>query len=345
MADLPEMTELAYAQGFVEFEDLHEDVAGVAIRMSQDNFEDSKWQEHSTGAIQVGMPFFPFHFVQPNDGPNAQIEISRELWNRLPFKPGMFGLDVENIAYTIYEADGVTIREKVNILPPSKERFTLWLMQLIDGIMRVTGLDAAHIVIYTRADYWNAWVLRSGTKFRLDGIDYTTPIWNKFKLWIASWLNYVKDIRLPLDWTEWFIWQYEGGTGRLPHISGPVDRDKFNGTEATLISFLKKAVATVTEPATEPVAPPYQAKTTPAWLTVLTSPNLSSAPVAWIPAGTLVIVSAEQSGFGNIGKGWVSLAYLGDKEALNPTPPPPLTWEQSIDAWARGLGYTGPKPQ
>ncbi len=340
MIETIEMTDLSYCQkGAVDWDHIGESLGAVAIRTSQDDFIDSEWTDHADNAIRVGMPFFGWHFVQPDTGPTAQIATMLEALAMLTYKPKCQGFDVENIAYT------TNMGEHINIEPPSKEKATLWLMQIIQGIMRGTGLPQEAMIIYTRKDYWEKWFLPSGAKFSVNGVEYTTWDWGKCGLWIAVWTNYSVDIVLPRDWSTYAIHQYQGGSGRINHITGPTDLDRYHGTYQEMIAKIGKPVAAVVVyPAV--ITIPYTASVKSSFLTVCALPDVFSTQLAWLKHGDQVTVIAEQGGWGKIINGWVSLIYLENKVSVNtpPVPIPAQTWEQQVDAFLRTIGYNGIKP-
>lgn len=62
---------------------------------------------------------------------------------------------------------------------------------------------------------------------------------NPYPLWVANW-----DVRCPNipnpPWTRWTFWQ-SSATGTVAGFSDPVDVDRFNGTSADLMAFVKSA--------------------------------------------------------------------------------------------------------
>jgi lysozyme len=231
----PKICDISEYQPVIDWPRLAELGVGIIVRCGQSNFEDGRFQEHYANALAAGVPVGIYFFFQPNLGPEVQITEFLRIYNGLAVKPKVISLDVENIAYT--DANGT----KINILPPSPEIHSVWLMQWLSAVEKATGITPG---IYTRQNYWDEWVRRSGAKVNYKGIDYTLPNWSHYWLWVASWTNYSSDIRMPKDWTTWKVWQYEGGTGRQDGIAGPVDLDSYNGTQDQMIEFFGKKVTT-----------------------------------------------------------------------------------------------------
>jgi len=76
-------------------------------------------------------------------------------------------------------------------------------------------------IIYTGKYYWDD---------HLGGTDE----FQDHPLWDAWWSDSCPDT--PRGWSEWTFWQYSS-TGRVPGISGNVDRDRFDGTMDDLLAL------------------------------------------------------------------------------------------------------------
>jgi GH25 family lysozyme M1 (1,4-beta-N-acetylmuramidase) len=197
----------------IDWSKLAENKIAAIIRGGQGAYDDPLFRVHFTNAKAAGAAAGMYWFFQPDAEVSYQVNAAIAAWKTV--KPSVFALDVENITYT--DTDGT----RVNIFPPSAEIHTRRLKQFLSEFETETGVIPA---IYTRADYWNVWTLRD-------------TAWKHYPLWIASWTLYSSDVRMPLDWDEWKIWQYEGGTGRIDGVIGPVDRNKFRGTSSEMLDF------------------------------------------------------------------------------------------------------------
>ncbi|HEX3476782.1 MAG TPA: GH25 family lysozyme [Kofleriaceae bacterium] len=60
---------------------------------------------------------------------------------------------------------------------------------------------------------------------------------NPYPLWVANWNVRCPNIPNP-PWTRWTFWQ-SSATGTVAGFSDPVDVDRFNGTAADLMAFVK----------------------------------------------------------------------------------------------------------
>jgi lysozyme len=183
---------------------------GVIARAGQANFEDNLFDRHYAGATAAGVPFGMYWFYQPNMAPDQQVYTFLSIYKALANKPKVIMLDVENITYP-----------GVNIVPPSIDTHTAWLRKWLADVEAATGVIPG---IYTRANYWDAWVRRSSA-------------WGRYPLWIAAWTVYTSSVILPKDWSNWAIWQYEGGTGRDEDVTGPVDQNRYNGDDNAMRKF------------------------------------------------------------------------------------------------------------
>jgi GH25 family lysozyme M1 (1,4-beta-N-acetylmuramidase) len=224
----PKVIDISLWNGTIDWAKLKVLGVGVIARIGQYNFEDTRFREHYANALKHGVPFGVYFFYQPNAAPQVQIDTFLKIYNSLSWKPKSIFLDVENIGYT--EPDGT----KVNIMPPSPEIHSVWLATWLLAVEKATGVTPG---IYTRQNYWDAWVRRSGSRFLYNGTWYDLLNWNRFPLWIASWTNYSANIVMPKDWTTWVVWQYEGGTGRQDGVVGPCDLNSYNGTQDDMIKY------------------------------------------------------------------------------------------------------------
>ena len=212
----PTIIDISYCQQLINWAILKVLGIGVIIRMGQSVYEDTLFRTHYENAVKYGVPFAVYWFFQPDLSASLQVQAFLKIWNSLPVKPSRIFLDVENISYR--DANG----KLINIVPPSVEQHSYWLDLWLTTVEKATGITPG---VYTRADYWDAWVNKSEK-------------WSHFFLWIASWTLYSANIRMPRDWAEWIIWQNEGGTGRQDGVTGPVDKNKFNGDQAQMVAFL-----------------------------------------------------------------------------------------------------------
>ena len=236
--DYPTICDISYAQADknIDWNRVRELGIGILIRGGQYNYEDSLFRTHYNNAVTHGVPFGMYWFVQPDKPPTLQLNKLFEVYDSLAVKPKVIAIDVEPIVYT-----------GVSIYPPTPEIHSYWLMVFLAEIEKHTGLVP---VIYTRQNYWDEWVRRSGTRILYNGMPYILPDWSHYPLWIASWTVYTQNIRIPLDWTVWKIWQYEGGTGRQDGIIGPVDKNYFNGTQEEMVEFFGGETMTASIPNT-----------------------------------------------------------------------------------------------
>jgi hypothetical protein len=216
---------------------------GALLRTGQGAYADADqklFMEHYDNFVRLKILRALWHFHQPEEKATAQVAKFVEILKSLPCQPKRNFIDVEDISYNILNPDGSVLKH-IGIFPPSKEFHTLAMMEWCETYERETGKVLG---FYTRAGYWNDWVIRSNTEFWYGGVKYKTPDWSRHPLWIASWYNYVwGDPRLPLDWQTWTIHQYQGGDGRTEGVLdywgnlGPVDQNRFNGTHEQMLAY------------------------------------------------------------------------------------------------------------
>ena len=217
----------------------------ILIKSSQNQYQDPTFAEKIIKAREYKMRIGIWHFLQPDVNGTVQAKFFIDLYRKLLFKPPTY-LDVEEIHYWTTDENGN--RKEILVLPPSKEAHTLWIMQWLIYVEAETGLTPG---IYTRASWWNQWVIRSNTSFKYNGVTYKTPDWSRYDLWVA---NYdAATPYLPKDWKKWLIWQY--GASKVPGvISGDVDSDIYNGTVEDL-DFHYGFITDPTQPPSEPPSP------------------------------------------------------------------------------------------
>lgn len=213
----PKVIDVSWCQaGNMNWARLRELGIGVIMRCGQDNFEDSSFRVFWNAAWVAKVPAGVYFFYQPDIGAARQIVNFLKIYDSLTVKPKAIFLDVEDI----YVGGG-----KPNIVPPSIAFNTVGIRSWLDAVEKATGIVPG---IYTRANYWNAWVTRSAD-------------WEHYPLWIATWTQYSANVVMPLDWDKWLFWQYEGGTGRQDGVTGPVDLDFYNGTQAEMEAYFGAA--------------------------------------------------------------------------------------------------------
>ena len=94
-----------------------------------------------------------------------------------------------------------------------------WILDFYNTYKARTGRD---VVIYTTRSWWatctGSWTGMAG----------------RSPLWVAHWG--VSSPSLPAGWGYYTFWQYTD-SGSVPGISGPVDRDYFNGSRDRLLAL------------------------------------------------------------------------------------------------------------
>jgi lysozyme len=104
-------------------------------------------------------------------------------------------------------------------------------------------------------------------------------------LWLAQ---YGPAPILPANWRNWTFWQYTDGIfGPEPHTVpgiGRCDRNKFNGTEAELLSFWTAGQKAGSRPTTAPVMPDASVPDTSALSASSTTSSRRSGIIAETPA-------------------------------------------------------------
>lgn len=208
------------------------DVDGFIHKASQHNWEDPLVRTNVAGANSVDARQTLYHFYQPDSNELDQIPVYLNLYKTLGMK-GVAWLDCEDIVYDIKDENGKVIGH-INIQPPAPQIYSQWVLNWLLAVQEHTGITPG---IYTRAEFWNRAVLH--------GVDWN---WKHFPLWVANY--YVLKPTLPVDWTEYKLWQYSS-VSKYTWTNYPVDVSWFNGTLAELDTMMPKMVQ---QPV--PVTPP-----------------------------------------------------------------------------------------
>lgn len=202
--------------------------AGVLLRTSQNNWEDTSFRSKYAAAIAEKMRVAIWHFVEPDKAPGPQADTFAGIYKSLPQNHRKW-LDCEEIHYWTRD---VPARE-VYIKPKSPQQYTYLLKVMLD---RLEADDPNNLPgIYTRKTFWDDWTLPANEKFWYEGKQYTTPDWGKYLLWNAYYGTTMPQYYIPLEWRaeqNWTFWQ--DGAFLVDGAEGVIDHNFFNGTLAEL---------------------------------------------------------------------------------------------------------------
>ena len=165
-----------------------------------------------TGADAAGLSVGAYVFARPQNPAVVQAD---------QFAAAIKGLPLDLPPVLDLEATGG--------LPPAQ--LALWTQTFLDRLQRTTGIVP---MIYSSPNFWNT-SMGGSTAF----VDHP--------LWVAHYT----DAPAPTlfgGWTSWDLWQYSQ-TGTVPGITGPVDLDRFNGTDPAALAE-RVTSAPLTAPAT-----------------------------------------------------------------------------------------------
>lgn len=195
------------------------DVEFAFIRVSDGaTFSDPRFRENWRGAREVGLIRGVYQFFRPAQDPREQAELLLEALAADPLQEGDLPpvLDIESVG----GVSNTTLRA----------RMQTWLDIVEEGTGR-------RPLIYTAAFMQGP----VGTGF------------SDYPLWAA---NYTSQCPLvPTGWTDWDFWQYTD-SGDIPGISGPVDRNVWNGTLDDLLAFAGAGASGGDEPPPPEDPPP-----------------------------------------------------------------------------------------
>jgi GH25 family lysozyme M1 (1,4-beta-N-acetylmuramidase) len=208
----------------------------VLIRTGQNNYEDKMFRSHYAEAKKRKMRIGLWHFVQPNlVNATEQAMTFVKIYKSLPVRERIIALDCEDISFKTELGYSVTT-------PIGKSQYTWLVSTMVNTIIR--EIPDIRIGIYTRKFFWNEWVYTPGTPYTFNGVQYVTPDWSKYWLWVASYN--AGSPYLPAPWQTWTFWQ--DGADLTAGCDRKVDRDTFNGTPQAMDTFFG-----IPQPVTPPV--------------------------------------------------------------------------------------------
>jgi lysozyme len=169
---------------------------------------DKRFAANWKGMKAAGLPRGAYHFFHPQNPVDKQAaKFIAAVGSLAPGDlPPM--LDLEETSATTDEWDGVPLPHRV-------PRALQWL-QLVE---RALGRKP---IVYTR---------RGFVQQKLGDASALTP----YPLWVAHYTMAPKPA-LPPGWNAWTIWQYTG-SGAVAGITGKVDMNRFQGTQADLLAL------------------------------------------------------------------------------------------------------------
>lgn len=186
----------------------------VGIKATEGNYYLNPYFGDDLTAVRgAGMYAFAYHFATPNDSDG--LDQATYFVDRAQYMPDGRTLnpvlDMEINPYT-------TANRCYDKTPA---QLVTWIRDFLTEVTRRTGVTP---MIYTNNAFWTE-CMTGSTAF------------SGYPLWIA---NYgVTSPNLPSAWSNWSFWQYSQTTS-VPGITGNVDGDYFNGTEATLAALATK---------------------------------------------------------------------------------------------------------
>jgi GH25 family lysozyme M1 (1,4-beta-N-acetylmuramidase) len=175
-------------------------VAFAVVRVSHGvNTIDNYFEANWNGARAAGIPTAVYQYFEPGQNPIAQADILLDMMG--PLEPGDLPpvIDVET-------AGGLAPAEVANSVQA-------W----VEHVEAALGVEP---IIYTGRYFWQ------------DNVQSAAFV--DHPLWIAHYTTGCPNI--PSPWTRWALHQYTD-SGTVAGISGPVDRNNFNGDQAALLGL------------------------------------------------------------------------------------------------------------
>lgn len=189
--------DVSYYQGTINWPVVRDSGVKFAIaRVNDGGFMDPKFDENWAAIQAMGLVRGAYQFFRPGKDASAMADVLIDKIGQLG--PGDLPptLDVE-------ATDGESPSSII-------AKIHVW----VDKVKAATGRTP---IIYTGRYFWN------------DNVG--TSAFNHHPLWLAAYVSGCPNT--PDAWDTWRIWQHSG-SGTVPGISGAVDLNLFNGTEAEL---------------------------------------------------------------------------------------------------------------
>lgn len=218
-------------------------IRGVIHKATQGTgFVDKQYEKRRQAALDAGMLWGAYHFA---DNQDADKQLQHFLKVAAPDDRTLMALD--------YEPNGAKT------------------MSLAQAKTFLAAMDK-------KLERWN--VLYSGNliKEQLKGKDID-GFWKSHPLWLA---HYNKTIKLPVQWTDYFLHQFSDGVvnvqgTKVDGVAGEVDRNHFPGTEEELRGRWVISTKEVVKPA------PAPAPEAPKTEEIQTEQLSENEPTVWQP--------------------------------------------------------------
>ena len=216
--------DVSYWQGKIGWAQVPPEYKFVFIRTGDTLFEDPRFTENWEGAKARGLLRGAYHYIRPTKSPDMQMNLIRSAVPTDDLGELPFVLDIEYVTSSVSKSS-------------YRAHIGEFLAQADEWFVRPS-------IIYTGIDQWKDIIYHWWKLPPFGTPDH--PDWLAgHPLWVADRGRTTP--RLPIGWTEWLFYQHSS-EGRIPGISGDVDLNVFNGTEAQLMAY---AGVSNTEPADE----------------------------------------------------------------------------------------------
>jgi GH25 family lysozyme M1 (1,4-beta-N-acetylmuramidase) len=185
-------------QGTIDFAEVAKaGVSFVFARADAGLTADPNYATYKANATSAGLLFGAYQFFEPSQDPVAQAQ---RFLSDAALGPG-----------NLFPA--LVVETTGGLSPSELEQHVASWLATVQAALGVKPL------IYTAKAFWNPSV-QPGLAAQ------------GYPLWVANWE--VSSPTLPSEWSSWAFWQYKDN-GTVSGISGPVDRDRFNGEAPCVI--------------------------------------------------------------------------------------------------------------
>jgi lysozyme len=238
----------------------------VFIRAAYGTTVDPKFASHWQGARDAGLLRGAYQYVRLSQNVDAQVDVMLATVGELEQDDLPMVLDVE-----------IGFNEGF-----SKAQWRAFIARWVQRVEEATGKRP---IIYTGGPFWTTYVADSS--------------YGDYPLWEPRYSTTCPNV--PTGWDRWHFWQYTD-KGTTPGISGPTDRNLFNGDRDALLAFAQGGGMSPPDP--PPPTTEWLQVCNASWLNHRSGPGTTFSILRALPGGAQVKKLATSGD-------WVQCEYQG----------------------------------
>ena len=216
--------DISHWQGSVNWAQVRSDGITFAFMKATEgtSYVDPTLQTNWTGAQSAGIYRAAYHFARPSTAAGSAATQAR------------FFVSKAGVFQGVGDLPPVLDLEATGGLGPAALRS--WVATWLATVEQLTGRTP---ILYFSPSFW------------VDHLGNSTAF-SRYPLWIANYTTGAPTV--PGGWPTWTFWQ-RTSSGRVDGIGGPVDLNRFNGSEAQLSAMANTSGGSTAPPPTGPTVP------------------------------------------------------------------------------------------